>query len=198
MRKSTNNTEDTESQLSVILEEYGSLKREQSDRIRYRDNLLYTAIGAVGGICSVALGGFGGRAGEVPEAFLLVPWVTTILGWTYIQNDQKVTAIRQYIENVLAPQIKELIGTERMPLGWEVYHRADPHRSQRKAIQLAIDLGTFVFSAVGALLACAASYVAASKPIPAPVLVLIGVELVIVVILAVQFVAYSNIASRPK
>jgi hypothetical protein len=193
---STKTAEDAniEHHLSVLMDEYTALKSEQSERIGFRDNLLYVTIGAVGGIASVALGGFGVHVSTMPEAFLLVPWVTAILGWTYIQNDQKITAIRQYIERELAPRIKVLIGAQEMPLVWERYHRDDPRRVERKAIQLAVDLGTFVFSGGGAI----AAYAVRATPLAWPSYLLIAVEAIVLLILAQQFVAYSKSASQSK
>lgn len=136
-------------QVGVLLQEYGALKSEQAQRIGFRDNMLYVTIGAVGGVVSVGLG-IGG-AGALPEAFLLVPWVTAILGWTYLANDQKITAIRQYVEGSLEPRLRGLLGTNEVLFRWESFHRQDKRRRQRKWIQLLIDLSTFVFSGVAAL-----------------------------------------------
>jgi hypothetical protein len=187
---------DKERVLQVLAQEYGALKSEQSSRIGFRDNLLYTTIGAVGAISSVALGGFGSGTGPIHHAFLLVPWVTTILGWTYLVNDEKITSIRRYIDTSLAPRFEKLMGTEYtgFVFGWEHFHRSDGRREQRKGVQLAIDLWTFVISGFGTV---AAFCVRAHQNRPTGYLsyfdiVAVGADLLILVILASQFVAYSK------
>ena len=146
---------DKERALQVLLQEYTSLKTEQGARIGFRDNLLYTTIGAVGAIASVALGGFSNGGGPVRHAFLLVPWVTVILGWTYLANDEKITRIRKYIRKSLAPRIEKLIGaeTKKFAFAWENFHLGDEQRDKRKGVQLAIDLWAFVISGFGAVAA---------------------------------------------
>lgn len=191
---------DKERVLQVLAQEYSALKSEQSSRIGFRDNLLYTTIGAVGAISSVALGGFGSGSGPIHHALLLVPWVTTILGWTYLVNDEKITAIRRYIDKSLAPRIEKLMGDEYkdFAFGWEHFHRSDGRREQRKGVQLAIDLWTFVISGFGAV---AAFCVRAHQQRPSGYLtyfdiVAVCADLLIMVVLAYQFVVYSKGAMR--
>ena len=180
--------------LQVLLQEYSALKSEQGSRIQFRDNMLYTTIGAVGAIASVGLGGFNAGAGTVRHAFLIVPWLTAILGWTYVVNDEKITAIRRYIDKSLSKRIKELIGSDLkdFPFGWEHFHRRDELRGERKSIQLAIDLWTFVVSGAGALFAF---LVRALQNPPAGNtlyfdIIAAGADLLILVFLARQILAY--------
>ncbi len=184
-----------EQELNVLLGEYGALKSEQSARIGFRDNLLYVTVGAVGGVTSVALGGFG-DAGPMYEAFLVVPWVTAILGWTYLVNDQKVTAIRMYLEDRLAKQIQRLVKARRAPFAWEGFHRSDARRKQRKHMQLAIDLLTFVLSGMAALGAYVFRVLRDKPEWPLGLIVL--VEAVLLVFLGILFVDHAREASRPK
>jgi hypothetical protein len=191
---------DKERVLQVLTQEYTALKSEQSSRIGFRDNLLYTTIGAVGAISSVALGGFGSGTGPIHHAFLLVPWVTTILGWTYLVNDEKITAIRRYIDMSLSPRIENLMDDEfkDFAFGWEHFHRSDRRRYERKGVQLAIDLWTFVISGFGAV---AAFCVRALQQRPTGYLsyfdvVAVAADLLIMVILGYQFVVYSKGAVR--
>lgn len=153
MSSSEGNRSDKERVLQVMLQEYTSLKTEQGARIGFRDNLLYTTIGAVGAIGAVALGGFNGGNGPIRHAFLLIPWVTAILGWTYLSNDEKITAIRRYIDKSLAPRIEALMdeGHKNFAFGWEHFHRGDSQRDVRKSLQLGIDLWAFVVSGFGAI-----------------------------------------------
>lgn len=196
MSSSESGRSDKERVLQVLLQEYTSLKTEQGARVGFRDNLLYTTIGAVGAIASVALGGFSGGSGPIRHAFLLVPWVTAILGWTYLVNDEKITAIRRYIDTSLAPRIEKLIGEGQgdFAFGWEHFHRSDPLRQSRKGVQLAIDLWTFVVSGLGAV---AAFSVRAFQNPPAGNLlhfdrVAASADLFILVVLGYQFVVYSR------
>jgi hypothetical protein len=178
-------------EVGVLLQEYGALKSEQAQRIGFRDNLLYVNIGAVGGVVSVALG-LGG-AGALPEAFFLVPWVTAILGWTYLVNDQKITAIRQYVEGDLEPRLRALIAANEVLFRWESHHRKDARRRQRKWIQLLIDLSTFVFSGVAAL----GAHFAMTRPAwHWSSFVLGGVDALLLLLLAWQFHAFNVDASR--
>ncbi len=78
--------------LNVYLQEYSALKEEQKSRIGFRDNLLYVNLAAVGAIFSFAL-----NKPDNKYALLVLPLVSVILGWTYLVNDQKNSAIGQYI-----------------------------------------------------------------------------------------------------
>lgn|GEM_PF-524521 len=191
---------DKERVLQILTQEYSALKSEQGSRIGFRDNLLYTTIGAVGAISSVALGGFGSGNGPIHHALLLVPWVTTILGWTYLVNDEKITAIRRYIDTSLAPRIERLMGDDHkdFAFGWEDFHRSDGRREERKGVQLAVDIWTFVISGFGAV---AAFCVRAHQLRPTGFLtyfdvVAVGADLLIMAVLAYQFVVYSKDAMR--
>ena len=138
--------------LDIYLKEYAQLKQEQHQRIGLRDNLLYFTLGVY-----VAILGFAVGAEGDPHALLVLPWVSLILGWTYLVNDQKITAIGKYIRCHLVSKISENVvhtNTDvKSILGWEVAHRSDPQRKRRKIEQLLIDQVAFVFSGLAALLA---------------------------------------------
>ena len=200
MSSSESSRTDKERVLQVLLQEYTSLKTEQGARIAFRDNLLYTTIGAVGAIASVALGGFSGGSGPIRHAFLLVPWVTAILGWTYLANDEKITSIRKYIDESLANRIEEVIGGDHKnyAFGWEHFHRDDKRRDERKGVQLAIDLWAFVISGFGAV---AAFFVRAMHDLPKGNLLYFDIvagiaDLIVLAVLATQFIAYSKRARQ--
>src|SRR5690242_2433618 len=74
--------------------EYRTLKAEQLERIKQRDNFLNLNIVAIGVISSVAIQG-----SRRDVIWLLIPWVTFILGWVYLSNDDKITAIAQHLDN---------------------------------------------------------------------------------------------------
>ncbi|MDI1444514.1 hypothetical protein [Polyangium sp. 6x1] len=186
----------SEQELEVLLGEYGALKSEQSARIGFRDNLLYVTVGAVGAVTSVALGGFGGGGGPMYAAFLVVPWVTAILGWTYLVNDQKITAIRMYVEDELGKRVKLRARARQALFGWEGFHRRDGRRKLRKWIQLVIDLLTFVLSGMTAI----AAYMLHVPPDKreGPVWALVLAESILLVLLGILFIDSAREASRPK
>ena len=71
--------------LNVWLAEYDKLKTEQSQRIGFRDNLLYVTLVVFGGVASFAVSKEANY-----YAFLILPWTCLILGWTYLVNDEKM------------------------------------------------------------------------------------------------------------
>tara|TARA_R110002111_G_scaffold164386_1_gene230541 strand:- start:10327 stop:10953 length:627 start_codon:yes stop_codon:yes gene_type:complete len=199
-----------ESILAAVYQEYIALKSEQKGRIGFRDNLLYVTIGAVGTVISLV---FVGKTSA--EALLLVPWVTLVLGWTYIVNDEKVSAIGRYIRHVLEgrakltlggkgsdqllldnkehpdwdPEIKRLIEyTKDSLFGWEVAHRSDDHQRVRKWIQLIIDLITFVVPGF----VCILSYCFSTSSITMGVIALMIVEGLSLGVLGWQILVYCD------
>jgi hypothetical protein len=136
--------------LEIYLKEYEKLKDEQTQRIGFRDNLIYVTLGVFGTVLTFAVSN---KANYY--ALLIIPWVCLILGWTYLVNDEKITAIGRYIRLTLAEKIKENtdnVKTESI-LGWEIAHRSDNRRKRRKIEQLVVDQITFVISGIVALLA---------------------------------------------
>ncbi|MFM7450354.1 MAG: hypothetical protein ACKO24_17370, partial [Leptolyngbyaceae cyanobacterium] len=122
-------TDESQRQLEIYLQEYGKLKDEQKARIGYRDNLLYLTLGLFGGVVTFSLGEKGS-----PYALLVLPWISLILGWAYLVNDEKITAIGRYIRYTLVEKIAVLSGgadTESI-FGWEIAHRIDLRRHRRK------------------------------------------------------------------
>jgi len=130
-------------ELDVLRDELKLLKDEQRDRIRARDNLIYSVI-----VASAAIVGAARVTG--PALPLLLPLVTLVLGWTYLVNDHKVTAIGRYLSTDLGPRLSTASGGE--ALRWETHHRSDRARRQRKCLQLAVDLMVFVLPGAAALL----------------------------------------------
>ena len=115
-----------------------------------------------------------------------LPPVALALGWTYLVNDQKVSAIGRYLRTDLAPRLSALVGAD--VLRWETAHRTDNRRRQRKGIQLGVDLTVFVVPAATAVV-----WYWASGPAN-PVLLLVSiVEAVTVAIAAWQVIAYADI-----
>ncbi|NJR71281.1 MAG: hypothetical protein HC771_23640 [Synechococcales cyanobacterium CRU_2_2] len=134
----------------------------------------------------------GDDVAEDLEALLTIPWFTLILGWTYLINDQKITAIGQYIRHTLTENIKTNTSNPDLEslFGWEIAHRSDPRRSRRKIEQLIIDQITFVFSGIIALITFFLLV-----PKPAPALYLLGaLELIFLLILATEITLYADLA----
>ena len=174
-------TADHDGHLDVLRDELKVLKDEQRDRIRARDNLIYSLIVAIAAVAGGAK--FAGSA-----VALLLPPIALALGWTYLVNDQKVTAIGRYLRTDLAPRLSALVGAD--VLRWETAHRNDHRRRQRKSIQLGVDLTVFVIPAATAI-----TWYWASNP-TYPVLILASaVEAVTVLIATWQLIAYAEITS---
>ena len=177
-----------DSTLDILLAEYNSLKSEQAQRIGFRDNLLYVTLGVLGGIVSFSV------SGTTPAhsyALLVIPWVCLILGWTYVVNDEKISAIGRYIRHKLVDKIKVHTGYADLDtlFGWEIAHRNDKHRKRRKILQLIVDEITFVVSGIIAL--CA--FWIQSSPVPTPLMLLASLELTCLMVLGVEIIIYADL-----
>lgn len=175
--------------LSVYLQEYDKLKAEQIQRIGFRDNLLYVTLGVFGAVLSFAL--------DKPDrsyALLVLPWVCLVLGWTYLVNDEKVSALGRYIRLELVPKVgkeMQISDTDALSvLGWEIAHRSDARRKRRKIEQLIIDEITFVVSGVTALVA----FWMLVRPSNWMLWGVCLVELGLLVVLAVEIWLYADLA----
>jgi hypothetical protein len=131
--------------------EYTKLKDEQIKRIGFRDNLLYVNLVLMSGIFSFVFV----EKGYAPwpwkfHGLLVAGWVALILGWTYVVNDEKISAIGRCIRENLLKIIDDQIPTG--VFGWEIAHRSDPRRKRRKVEQLVIDELSFVGAGVGAVI----------------------------------------------
>ena len=127
--------------------EYERLKEEQVRRIGFRDNLIYVAVTAM-----AAIFGFAIQDKDRVHLLLAVCPASVVLGWTYLANDQKITAIGAYVHASLRADLAAAAGVpEDRVLKWEAGF-GDTRRRRRKAIQLAIDLITFCIPPVAALI----------------------------------------------
>ena len=122
------------------------MKAEQTGRIGFRDNMIYVTLASVGVVVSFSLS----KEGPI-AALLVVPWVTFVLGWTYVVNDEKISAIGRYIRLTLQPRIRSLVERTDDVFGWEIAHRSDKLRVERKWVQFFVDLVAFVGPGVGAI-----------------------------------------------
>ncbi len=171
----------------VYLAEYSKLKDEQAKRIGFRDNLLYVMMAVYGGIIAFAL--------SKPNcyALLVLPWASLILGWTYLQNDEKVSAIGRYIRLELVRKIQEMANCkdDESIFGWEIAHRSDARRERRKVEQLVIDETAFVLSGAGGLLLF---YFLCPEPHHLAIQATYWAELALLSILGIEIVLYADLA----
>jgi len=173
--------------LKVWLMEYDKLKVEQIQRIGFRDNLLYTTLGIFGAVVSFTLSNPANT-----YALLVVPWVCLVLGWTYVVNDEKISAIGQYIRLTLVEKVKDKLAYPAVEslFGWEIAHRSDPRRGRRKIQQLVIDELTFVVSGAIALVSFWVTVPGAAWGIQ----LLGGVELILLLLLGWEIIVYADLA----
>jgi hypothetical protein len=154
------------------LAEYNQLKAEQLERIGFRDSLLRDTLIAIAGVLTITV------SAHSRGYLLLVPAVTTLLGWKYLHNDHMITAIGRYVR-------EHLILSSAM--GWELDHRDDRRRRSRKLIQLGVDVATFCGSALAAL---TVFWLAPEQPLE-----IAGslAELAATALLAWQFIGYADL-----
>ena len=128
--------------LEIYKEEFSKLKDEQIGRIGFRDNLIYVTLVVIGSIFAFVLSGKGAS-----EVLLVLPWVSFVLGWTYISNDQKISAIGKYLKTEWKQKVNKILGTlevENDLMGWESFHKIDGSRLRRKTFQLSVDCLVFI------------------------------------------------------
>ncbi|MET8682964.1 hypothetical protein ABZV77_02010 [Streptomyces sp. NPDC004732] len=129
----------------VLLVEYEQLKAEQKSRITLRDNLIYAMLAATAAVIAATI-----PSASRTALLLLLPPLSVLLGWTYLVNDEKISAIGQYIRTDLTRHLTDAVGGDGV-LGWEAAHRRDQRRGSRKKLQLAVDLLAFCVSPAAAL-----------------------------------------------
>ena len=173
--------------IDIYLLEYDKLKEEQAQRIGFRDNMIYVTLGVFGGIISFAL------TNKVNYyALLVIPFVCLILGWTYLVNDEKISAIGRYIRLTLVEKIKQETSNNEIEsiFGWEIVHRSDKRRRRRKIEQLIIDEITFVFSGIFGLVA----FWILVQPNHWAIILLCILEILLLIILGIEIVIYADLA----
>jgi hypothetical protein len=131
----------------IILAEYAQIKDEQRARIGFRDNLLYVTLAAVTAVTAVA------AQTERPDLALALPLICVVLGWTYLVNDEKISAIGRYVRTQLGPRLAAVAGSRVAIFEWETFHRGDSRRVARKTIQAIVDLTAFLVVPYAALVA---------------------------------------------
>lgn len=131
---------------TVLLAEYAQLKEEQRARIGFRDNLLYVTLAAVTAVTAVA------AQTKLVQLILALPVVCVVLGWTYLVNDEKISAIGRYTRTELASRLANATSVHEPLFGWETYHRSDAKRVSRKTTQAIVDLVAFLAAPFAALI----------------------------------------------
>ncbi len=145
-----------ENKLNILLSEYNVLKSEQLERIKIRDTLIYISLGIFGAVFSFAmLESTGLRVEDKRVVLLLLPTISFILSWLYIDNDAKISHIGEYIKEEIIPKIDSKIPSEigvaedtTVIFGWETYHSKDDKKNARKFLQWMTDILTFTIPAV--------------------------------------------------
>ncbi|MGM1058026.1 hypothetical protein [Saccharothrix sp. Mg75] len=170
-----------------LLAEYEALKAEQKSRIALRDRLTYTALATLTATLALVV-----QPPTRPHLLLLVPLVCLVLGWTYLTNDQKVSAIGDYLRRHLASALVGAGGREDAVLAWESVHRDTPLRRLDKSGQLAVDLLVF---AVPSLLSTALYWTAAD--VRADLLAVSIVEALATVAFTARVVVAADLARCP-
>jgi hypothetical protein len=170
----------------LLIVEYQTVKDEQKTRIGFRDNLLYVTLTVLAAVIAAT------AQARQPAMLLALPPVCVVLGWTYLVNDEKISAIGAYVRGDLGPRLARLAGAEKV-FDWEVAHRSDARRRSRKTIQCGIDLLAFCVVPFSGLLV----YWVSGRTSPGLV-VLSVVEAITVVGLGVQVVLYAGPVSRSR
>jgi len=165
-----------------LLSEYEKLKDEQLKRIAFRDQMIYISLGAIGSVFSFAV--------ENPKYFialLILPFITLVLGWTYLVNDEKISSIGKYLKLILIPKINNQKSHKHIE-SWETYLKKDKKRKLRKGIQLIVDLTVFCVSSIASV----TSFFFLENDFSIGYIILSIVILIAVIMLMFQFIKYSN------
>ena len=124
-------------------------------------------------------------------ALLVLPWVSIILGWGYLVNDEKASSMGRYVHITLSERIAALLKVSNADdlFGWEIAHRSDPRRLRRKIEQLIVDQIIFVFSGYVAIIA----YCVLVPEAPRLLLIIAGIEGVLLAALALEIALYADL-----
>lgn len=184
--------DEREKKIEVYLQEYSKLKDEQIERIGFRDNLIYVTLGLFGAVLSFVF--INQTEPYAIYALLILPWVCFILGWTYLINDEKISAIGRYIRHELVKKIEKHTGSTNIEsiFGWEMANIGDRRRRRRKIEQLIVNEITFVFSGMAGLLAF---WFLVSQP-HWGVQILSYIELIFLTILCIEIFVYADLTKK--
>ncbi|MFD0305196.1 hypothetical protein [Streptomyces sp. NPDC127119] len=174
----------------LLLIEYTQVKDEQKARIGFRDNLLYATFAAMAAVIAATL-----QDPVRVALLLLLPPVCVVLGWTYLVNDQKISAIGRYVSTELVPRLAagtppRQEGAVWAVFGWEAAHRSDRRRRSRKWLQLFVDQLTFCGASLAAL-----TVFWATGPASTTLLAISFAECAATVGLAFQITVYADLST---
>ncbi|MDT0529768.1 hypothetical protein RM555_12295 [Micromonospora sp. DSM 115977] len=167
----------------LLLLEYQHLKDEQKNRVTFRDNLVYATLASMAAVVAATL-----SSKNHADLLLLLPPVSVLLGWTYLVNDEKISAIGSYIREDLAPRLAHLTGGGEPVFRWEFTHRSDHRRRSRKWLQLVVDVSTFCAPPLAAV-AIFLTYGSRETVLIATSVV----EIAAVGVLAAQIISYADL-----
>ncbi len=171
--------------LELYLSEYDKLKHEQTQRMGFRDNLIYANLIAITGVVSIVADDLV----RIP-VLLVLPIICIALGWTYLVNDEKISAIGRYIRYILIENIREAIQSKGQNIfGWEVAHRSDKRRMSRKMIQFIVDELVFVIPGFIAILIFWLNTAANALQLRW----IAGIEMLFVLFLGIQIFSYADL-----
>lgn len=167
--------------------EYDKLKDEQTKRIEYRDQMVHVHLALVGAAIAWGLTHPTHR-----YVLLAVPWMCLIIGWAYLINDERISAIGKYIRETLVASCSAFVGVSNAHIfQWENIHRCDDRRMERKILQLLVDEVEFVLSgflSLGILLSF-------EQPLACQSWLVIVTEVSLLVVLAIQFARYADVSN---
>jgi len=176
--------DEKKSLVDIHLAEYQKLKDEQVARIGFRDNLTYATLIAVGGILSFALSNTARS-----EVVLVLPLATVALGWTYLINDEKISALGRYVRNDLTVRVAAAVSSAADDIfAWERTSSGDKSRLWRKIVQFIVNEALFVGSGVVAL----TTYLTTTPAISSLYWVVAILELVLLAVLAMEIAVYAE------
>lgn len=175
--------ENKRDQLDIYLAEYEKLKDEQIARIGFRDNLLYVSLGLFGAILSFVASSDSGFYG-----ILVIPLVCIVLGWTYLANDEKITAISLYIQIEMTQSISVLTSSSGNFFHWEKFNRSTKGRKRRKTNQFIVNELAFVLSGIFSLVI----FLCLQEPITHPMYAIASLEFIFLITLGIEFFLYAD------
>lgn len=128
-----------------MTDEHMTLKTEQLERIKQRDTFLNLNIVALGVFAAIAV-----QNQKQAAAWLVVPWLTAIIGWAYLSNDDKVTAIARHLTAT--------VDTRTAALSWEAGQKGLLPLWVRRLAEVVVFLLSFVLPTPVAIALYATAY----------------------------------------
>ena len=178
---------DIPDQTAFLLVEYWKLKDEQIKRIEMRDHLMYLTLVAVGTVFAFAI-----QNADHAIAFLVLPFICMVLGWSSLVNDEKVSAIGRYLRENLIPTLKTWGGQQNSNTNWEWFHLRESKRTEVKSIQFLVDLFVYCLSGIVGTVC----FFVLSVPDSFWIVMAAVIESALLVVLAIQFYRFSPLSKR--